>query len=155
MEEWKSRLKKILEGTEDKSKKVAEHSTSSADTRYHIIGFIENAVVPAFRVIKKELEDKGREVVIDSPDELEKKSSITVSITIYNNNEEEFFYSIRGRPYQKMSFAFPYHTEEEPKYCKAEVVLRSGVQQSIDIEKYSKEDIIHNFLDEYSKWAKF
>lgn len=155
MEEWKSRLKKILEGTEDKSKKAAEHSTSSADTRYHIIGFIENAVVPAFRVIKKELENEGREVVIDAPDELENKSSITVSITIYNNNEEEFFYSIRGRPYQKMSFAFPYHIEEEPKHCKAEIVLRSGVLQSIDIENYSKEDIINNFLNEYSKWAKF
>lgn len=155
MEEWKSRLKKILEGTEDKSKKAAEHKTSSADTRYHIIGFIENAVVPAFRELKKEIENEGREVVIDIPNELENKSSITVSITVYNSNEEEFYYSIRGRPYQKMSFAFPYHTEEEPKYCKAEIVLRSGVQQSIDIKNYSKEDIINDFLDEYSKWASF
>ncbi|WP_292486250.1 hypothetical protein [Methanohalobium sp.] len=155
MADWISRLNKILEGKEKKEKSSLESSTSDADTRYHIIGFIENAVIPAFTQLKKELENKGRKVVIEEPEDLEDRSSITASISVYKDDEEEFYYAIQGKPYQKMNFAFPYQPEDKPSYCKAVILLRSGVQGKIDIKKYSKEDIIQNFLDEYSKWVIF
>ena len=152
MKNWKDRLKDILKGKiEEGSEAPIPGERTGEMAEVYITSFIENSVLPAFRELSAELEKHKRCPVIDVDEQ-----KTEASLTVYFQEAEEFYYAVRGRAYQKGDFAFPQHAEtQEESSLEAEVVLRSGSHHMGDINSFSMDDIIKDFLDEYSKWAKF
>ncbi|AKB25684.1 High-affinity choline transport protein [Methanosarcina sp. MTP4] len=152
MNNWKGRLRDILEGKiEDESEAPVLEERIEEKAEVHVTSFIENSVLPAFRELSAELEKHKRCSVIDVDEQ-----KTEASLKVYFQDAEEFYYAVRGRTYQKGDFAFPQHAEtQNESSLEAEVILRSGSHHMGDINSFSMDDIIKDFLDEYSKWAKF
>lgn len=127
--------------------------------RMNIRDFIKNVVLPTYHELKNELEEHGKDVVINVDEPNLNYASIIVYTPSQTNPEEEveeFCFRIRGKTYQKMQFAFPQHAEEDqPRVRKAEIVLRTGTLKEYDFEQLTKEEIIDRFLEEYEKWIKY
>jgi choline/glycine/proline betaine transport protein len=114
--------------------------------------FLHEKVAPALQAVGEELSGHGRTAELDiEPD--------CVSITVYNEDEEEFYYAVKARTYRKATFAFPEMTfkdDSKDTYHRAEVYLREG-SQDYGIMGFDREHVIANFMHEYDKqlrWQK-
>ncbi len=147
MRKWQKRLKNILKQSETDSQ-----MTPRDQLQEEIQSFLEETVLPAFKEIKEELSQYNRQVQINYNNE-----NLEIDIIVYREGKEEFYYGIRCRFYQKMTFAFPLPAEEQSKPLgRAEVVLRVGqVKKNLDMNKTSRDDIIEDFLGEYEKWIAY
>ena len=82
-----------------------------------------------------------------------------VSITVYDGDEEEFYYAVRARTFRNATFAFPEMTfkdDEKDAHHRAMVYTREGAQD-YGIICYEKEQVIANFMHEYDRqlrWQK-
>ncbi|MEA1984727.1 MAG: hypothetical protein U9N13_03655 [Euryarchaeota archaeon] len=152
MSNWKTRMKGIFEGNGD----TPPSDMLIKAARMQMKTFFKGVVISAFTELKAELENYGRKVTIDV-DENTALASIYVYVQSVNVVwEEEFYFEIRGRTYQQKQFTFPAQVDENaPRNRKAEIVLRSGSLKEYDLEDLPKEEIIDQFLKEYSKWVKF
>lgn len=141
MADWRLRLKEMLSRTAR-----PQRGLGVEEARRAIEEFIENTVLPAFEELRVELESLGREVDIE-------RGQHHAGLTVLREGKEEFSFAVRGRAYHKLSFAFPeMGKDNEPRICKAEVVLSGGRTHGHEVHTYSKEAIIQEFLDEYGKW---
>jgi len=149
MPEWKNRLHSIMQkqGGEE-----GPENEQARQTRQRIDAYLRDVVVPAFQKIKHELYKYDRRAVIDDSGDKDE-----VSILVYKNGQEEFVYTVRCRAYYKRKFGFPVlkDDEEQPQTLQVEVTLRSGSQRKKDMDHFSEEAIIDDFLHEYEKWGKF
>lgn len=142
MSDWRSRMKEML----GRARPGGERGLSVQEARRTVSEFIDSTVLPAFEELKQELEQHGREVVID-------RGPHEAGLTVFNQGKEEFSFAVRGRVYHRLSFAFPeVGSDKEPRVTRAEVVLSGGRMHGHQVQRYSKEAIIQEFLDEYAKW---
>ncbi|MCD4820488.1 MAG: hypothetical protein K8R11_00060 [Methanococcoides sp.] len=156
MSELKKKLNNILK-SEDEEGTPSDVYLKFA--RMNIRDFIINVVLPSYHELKTELEEHGKDVVIDVDEPNLNYASIIVYTPSQTNPDEEieeFCFRIRGKTYQKMQFAFPQHAEEDqPRVQKAEILLRTGTLKEYDLEELTTKEIIDRFLGEYEKWIKY
>jgi hypothetical protein len=102
---------------------------------------------PAFIEIEKEVVKYGRTVKINT-------SEHQASIIVSKGNIEELFYGIRGKAYHSFDYTFPsFDLTDTAVRCYGQVLLRSGGKKVYELKKFTRKSIIHDFLNEYEKWA--
>lgn len=106
--------------------------------------FLSETVRPGLDELKEEMIKKGLQVKLFE----EKEQSI--SIVVINNGVEDFKYQVVLR-----SFEVPdYVPEENQRFCRAEVFLRSG-GQDYDVFGYTKDQIVADAVTQYEKHFHF
>lgn len=114
--------------------------------------FMEEVVLSAMRMVGEELEKQNTRVVIEDIDD----SRLHLEVDF--GEEVNFIYEVRLRPYGRPSFSLmelgEEDTTEEQKYYRAEVYLKEG-GQDYDLMGWSREQIIHDILDQYEKHIHF
>ncbi len=141
MSEWKKTLKEIFD--EDFHKKVKKDVESEGKLR--VKRFISDVVEPAFEEIADELKEYDRDIDVET-------ERMSATIRVFYEGHEEFYFSIRSRPYRKKEFSFPVLPlrDEKGDNYRAEVFLKEGPLYH-DVTNYSKEQIINEFLHEYKR----
>lgn len=120
--------------------------------REEVRNFLHEVVAPALNSVAQELARHGRDAEVEAdPDR--------VSITVYDGDEEEFYYAVKARSFRQATFAFPEMTFKENDkdvHHRAMVSTREG-SQNYGIMGYQKEQVIANFMHEYDRqlrWQK-
>jgi choline/glycine/proline betaine transport protein len=114
--------------------------------------FLQETVAPALNSVAQELARHGRDAEVETgPDQ--------VSITVYDGEEEEFYYAVKARTFRQATFAFPEMTfkdDDKDVHHRAMVYTQEG-SQDYGIMGYEKEQVIANFMHEYDRqlrWQK-
>ena len=147
---WKKRLTRLKR--KHYAKYFAEQYENISDEDIELANnnlkeFILDVVKPAFLDIKEELEKYNRIIQINF-------SEHQASIIVRKNNMEELFYGIRGKVFHRLGYNFPnFNLTDATVKCYAQVLLRSGGKKVYELKKFTRENIIHDFLNEYEKWA--
>lgn len=141
MAEWKKTLKEIFDKEHLKKKKTKVESEGKQRVRR----FMSDVVEPAFEEVANELKEYGRDINVEA-------NKMAVTIRVFYEGHEEFFFSIRSRPYRKKEFSFPVLPlkDEKGDYYRAEVFLKEGPLYH-DVTNYTREQIIEEFLHEYKR----
>ena len=141
MSDWKKELKELFDEEFRRKKKMQAESEDKMRVKRFISGIVE----PAFEDIAEELKEYDRDIDV----EIEKMAA---TIRVYNEGHEEFYFSIRSRPYKKKEYSFPVLAlrDDNGDYYRAEVYLKDGPLYH-DVTNYSKEQIIGEFLHEYKR----
>ena len=141
MSDWKKELKELFD--EDFQNKMRRKVESEGKLR--IKRFVSEVVEPAFEEIAEELKDYDRDIDV----EMEK---LAATIRVYYDGHEEFYFSIRSRPYKKKEFSWPVLPlrDEKGEYYRAEVYLKDGPLYH-DVTNCTKEQIIREFLHQYKR----
>jgi hypothetical protein len=104
-------------------------------------------VKPAFLDIEQELKKYDRVIQINLAEH-------QASIIVKKGNVEELFYGIRGTVFHRLGYNFPnFNVTDTTAKCYAQVLLRSGAKKVYVLKKFTRKNIIHDFLNEYEKWA--
>lgn len=133
-DDWKDRVDNIL-NLPDKKK---------------VNAFITNVVVEAFNAVSGQFEEKNYQASI-------KEGENKATFMVKHGQEIDFIYTVILREYDSPSFGFSSierHSFKKKKSFCAEVFLREG-SQNYDIMGYSKEQVIHDILDQYEKHMHF
>lgn len=125
---WRERLDMLLEYP--KKKKVED--------------FLVDVVNPAMSELCNELKAKGLEVKVHV------KAGESVSLTINNDDQQDFSYGVRLQVTEAPSFA----EGDQKKYSRAEVFLIQG-GQDYDVYGYSKDQLIADAVTQYEKHLHF
>jgi choline/glycine/proline betaine transport protein len=147
---WKSRLTRLKK--KNYAKYFADQHENIPDEDIEIANnnlkdFILNIVKPAFLDIEQELEKYGRTIQINLAEH-------QASIVVKKGNVEELFYGISGKVFHRLGYNFPnFNVTDTTVKCYAQVLLRSGVKKVYELKKFTRKNIIHDFLNEYEKWA--
>jgi choline/glycine/proline betaine transport protein len=141
MSDWKKELKELFD--DEHQSRVRQKIESEGKTR--VKRFITEVVEPAFEEIAEELKEYERDIDVEI-------ENMAGTIRVYHEGHEEFYFSIRSRPYKKKEFSFPVlpKRDEKGEYYRAEVYLKDGPLYH-DVTTYSKEQIIREFLHEYKR----
>jgi choline/glycine/proline betaine transport protein len=145
MSDWKKELKELFD--EDFQSKMRRKVESEGKLR--IKRFVSDVVEPAFEEIAEELKEYDRDIDV----EIEK---LAATIRVYYDGHEEFYFSIRSRPYKKKEFSFPVLPlrDEKGEIYRAEVYLKDGPLYH-DVTNYNREQIIREFLHEYKRHVQW
>jgi choline/glycine/proline betaine transport protein len=145
MSDWKQQLNNLF--SEEYRKNLKKKLVAGGNFR--IKNFLSETVVPAFEEVAEELSNYGKDVDV----EVGKKDA---SVTVSEDGDEEFFYSIRVRVYKERKYVFPVIplSDEEGQVYRAEVHLKSGPTDH-DVTTYTKDQIIENFLYEYRRHIRW
>lgn len=117
-----------------------------------VLRFLRETVAPALHSVADEMASHEREAEVEVEED-------QVSITIFHQDEEEFYYAVKARTFRKPSFAFPEMTfKEDGKdlYHRAMVYTRAG-SRDYGIMGHGPEQVIGNFMQEYDRqlrWQK-
>lgn len=137
MADWKSDLGSFFEQREpshqEATGKVDENLVKAKQ-------FIATVVVPAFEELKHELEKYGESIKTYGGSE-------SASIYVIRDGDELLRYTImvRGQiPHPETR----YRDRKSGRHWISEGVFKPGLQGST-IDQFSKEEVIHNFLEEY------
>ncbi len=141
MSDWKKEMKELF----DDELYIKRKQKAESEDKLRVKKFISDIVEPAFEEIAEELKEYDRDIDV----EIEKMAA---TIRVYNEGHEEFYFSIRSRPYKKKEFSFPVLPlrDEKGDYYRAEVYLKDGPIYH-DVTNYNKEQIIRQFLHEYKR----
>ncbi|MBP3191435.1 hypothetical protein [Natronogracilivirga saccharolytica] len=141
MSNWKKTLKEIFD--EDVLKKKRREAESKGKIR--VKKFIADVVEPAFEEIANELQEYDRDIDVET-------EAMSATIRVFHEGSEEFYFSIRSRPYRQKEFSFPVLPlkDEKGDQYRAEVFLKDGPLYH-DVTNYTKEQIIEEFLHEYKR----
>ncbi|MEX2584247.1 MAG: hypothetical protein WD766_13320 [Gemmatimonadota bacterium] len=114
--------------------------------------FLKETVTPALENVAGELTRHGRETELEvEPDR--------VSLTVYDGEDEEFYYMIKARAFRQPTFAFPeltFKEDDKDVHHRAMVYTREG-SRDYGIMGYGREQVIANFMHEYDsqlRWQK-
>jgi choline/glycine/proline betaine transport protein len=147
---WKKRLHRLKKKHYDKYfadqyENIPDEYMQEADKKLRT--FITDVAKPAFIEIEKEVVKYGRTVKINT-------SEHQASIIVSKGNIEELFYGIRGKAYHSFDYTFPsFDLTDTAVRCYGQVLLRSGGKKVYELKKFTRKSIIHDFLNEYEKWA--
>lgn len=145
-DEWKEELRKIVES---KPASIPEKDRDRVDdSRRELALFISDTVLPAFHALKDELEQHGREVSID-------ERTYQAGLHVFKDGREEYSYGIRGNIYHRMAFAFPETgRDDELHSTRAEIIPDQDSKREYELDKFTHDEIIKDFLVEYANWAE-
>ncbi|WET07728.1 BCCT family transporter [Lentisphaerota bacterium ZTH] len=149
-ENWKKRLERLKKRSFHKF--FAYHYDNLPEEglqkmNHKLEDFIQNIVKPAFEEIESEILKYDRSVKLSI-------STHQASIIVLKDDIEELYYGIRGKIYHKYGYTFPAFNPTDVKMeCFAQVILRSGPKKVHELKRFTPEHIIHDFLNEYEKWA--
>ncbi len=145
MSDWKKELKELFD--DEYHNKIRMQVESEGKTR--IKRFVSEVVEPAFEEIAEELKEYERDIDVEI-------ETMAAAIRVYYEGHEEFYFSIRSRPYKKKEFSFPVLPlkDEKGDYYRAEVYLKEGPLYH-DVTNYNKEQIIREFLHEYKRHVQW
>lgn len=140
---WRERLGRMLR-EQSKGKK--------RPSKAEVVQFLRDTVAPALESVAEELGRHGRDAEITVEAE-------TVSITVYEEDEEEFFYAVKARTFRKPMFAFPEMTfkQDDGDADHRAIVYTHEGSRDYGIMGYDKERVIANFMHEYDRqlrWQK-
>lgn len=121
--------------------------------RSQVKRFIEEVVQPAMELVDAELTKQNTQGSIN----VTKEDRIHFEVDL--GNEFNFIYEVRLRGYNPPTFAMSglnndEHRNEQYRYFRAEVCLQEG-GQDYDVMGWSREQIIHDILDQYEKHLHF
>lgn len=141
MSNWKQNLKEIFD--EDLLKKKKKEVESEG--KFRVKRFISEVVEPAFEEVADELNDYDRDIDVET-------ETMSATIRVFHEGSEEFYFSIRSRPYRHKEFSFPVLPlkDEKGDQYRAEVFLKDGPLYH-DVTNYTKEQIIGEFLHQYKR----
>lgn len=142
---WRDRLGRMFQHQEERSR-------STRPGKEDVRRFLREVVAPALSSVAEELARHGRDAEIETdPDQ--------VSITVFDGDDEEFYYAVRVRTFRQATFAFPEMTfaeDDRDVHHRAMVYTREG-SQDYGIMGYETEQVIANFMHEYDRqlrWQK-
>lgn len=132
---WKERLKTLV----------------SLPSKKEVLSFIENTVKPALSEVSEELKAQGVDARVESGEDGR------VWIEVRHGEQIDFFYSARPHAYEPPALIMrdtqPKQMEEH-KYYRIEVHLGEG-GQDYDIMGWTKETILNDVLEQYSRHVHF
>ncbi len=139
--DWRAQLQTLIG-----RQRPSRGHTDTETCRPRIRRFMDEEVDPAFKRLAAELQRNGRGVQVD-------RHPFQATLVVLREGNEEFTYTLRGRTYRRMPFAFPElrGSAGEP-ICLAEILLRGGTISETPLEGFTRDQIIQNFLAEYAKW---
>ncbi|MEM7097665.1 MAG: choline BCCT transporter BetT [Pseudomonadota bacterium] len=115
-------------------------------------GFIDRVVQPALSEFSQELHQHGMDVRIVDPER-----SNGVRLDVMHGTEIDFSYSVLIRSYKRPHDALVsdnHTTDGDEQYFRAEVHLAEG-GQDYDLMGWSKEQVLHDLLEQYEKHLHF
>lgn len=141
MNNWKNILKEIFD--EEYRKKARKRFESEGKLR--VKKFLEEVVQPAFEEIASEMSEYDRDVEVEI-------GRMSVSLRVYFEGNEEFYFAVKSRPYKEKEYSFPVLPlrDEKGDEFRAEVFLLEGPLQH-DVTNYSQQEIIEEFLHQYKR----
>jgi len=141
---WQERLEAILGRPRGGGPREATGELAKARDRAK--QFIEQTVLPAFREISQELKKHGREVRVE-------RLHYQANLVVLREGAEEFRYTIRARVFRQAVAAFPELKDDDvPRRVMGEVITRGRFAKDHDVDRFTHEGIIEDFLHEYAKW---
>ncbi|WP_029936002.1 BCCT family transporter [Thiomicrospira pelophila] len=132
---WKERLKTLV----------------SLPSKKEVLSFIENTVKPALTEVSEELKAQGVDARVESSEDGR------VWIEVRHGEQIDFFYSARPHAYEPPALIMrdtQSKQMEEHKYYRIEVHLGEG-GQDYDIMGWTKETILNDVLEQYSRHVHF
>ncbi len=132
---WKKRIRMIA------------HHPSLAEVR----AYLEKTVEAALREVAAELERQNLETFLGQGEDGRRW------IEVRHGSEVGFYYSVRPRPYEPPAFSMRDTRrvrQDTLKYHRAEIYLKEG-GQGYDVMGWSREELIHDVLDQYERHLKF
>ncbi|MFA9477490.1 BCCT family transporter [Phycisphaerales bacterium AB-hyl4] len=142
-DDWRPFLQRMLG---PKAEATATLTPEVQQAQQRMAEFVEKTVLPAFKTLRNELQQHGRQIEID-------RLPYHVALRVLRDGDEEFFYAIRCRAYRRRVLTFPELSDGTGKpIVRGEVVLRGGMGANRPMSEWSREIIIRDFLNEYSKW---
>ena len=141
MSDWKKELKELFD--EDFQNKIRRKVESEGKLR--IKRFVSEVVEPAFEEVAEELKEYDRDIDVET-------EKLAATIRVYHEGHEEFYFSIRSRPYKKKEFSWPVLPlrDDKGEFFRAEVYLKDGPLYH-DVTNYTKDQIIREFLHQYKR----
>jgi len=134
---WRQRLRELY-------REHGMRAEVARRSREDVQAFLREVVLPALETVAEELRRYDREAVVQA-------RADEVSVTVFHDHREEFFYAVRARTYKRPVFAFPEMAPrpgQEPLYHHAEVYLRDGSLRH-DVMGYDRDQVIDHFMHEY------
>lgn len=142
---WRDRLGRMFQHQEERTQR-------RRPGKEEVRRFLREAVAPALSSVADELARHGRNAEMETePDQ--------VSLTVFDGDDEEFYYAVRVRSFRQATFAFPEMTfadDDRDVTHRAMVYTREG-SQDYGIMGYETEQVIANFMHEYDRqlrWQK-
>ncbi len=120
--------------------------------RSHVKRFMDEVIQPSMEMVSAELSKQATQCFIHN----EEDDRIGFEVDL--GDDMNFFYEVRLRFYTQPAFALAglsdEERDEEHKYYRAEIHLKEG-GQDYDVMGWTKEQIIHDILDQYEKHIHF
>lgn len=118
--------------------------------RREVLAFLQEVVEPAMRRVEVELARQALQVKVETQEE-------RIWIEVGHDAEQDFFYSVRAKPYTAPTFAMRDTTArrgEQLRYYRADVYLKEG-GQNYDIMGWTEDQVIVDIIDQYEKHMHF
>jgi choline/glycine/proline betaine transport protein len=127
------------------------HAMMHQPKRREVVRYIQEVVKPALSEVAEELRKQNL------PTEVGAGEDDRVWVEVLHGDEIDFFYSVHPRPYEPPTFVMRDTGEkrlEKLKYYRAEVHLKEG-GHDYDVMGWSKDDVIHDVLEQYQRHMHF
>ena len=119
--------------------------------RREVLQYLSVKAQTALDEVANELRKRGLEVTVKLTEENR------IKLSVGHGEEIDFLYEIRPEPYQPPAFMLDdprRRRNADDLYYRAEVFLREG-GQDYDVMGWSKDDLIHDVLDQYQRHIHF
>ena len=127
------------------------HAMMYQPKRREVLRYLQNVVKPALSEVAEELRKQGMTVEVGEGDD------DRIWVEVLHGDEIDFFYSVHPRAYEPPTFVMRDTRDnrlEKLKYYRAEVHLKEG-GQDYDVMGWSKDDLIHDVLEQYERHMHF
>ena len=127
------------------------HAMMYQPKRREVVRYLHEVVKPALSEVAEELRKQSMKVEIGETDE------DRVWLEVLHGDEIDFFYSVHLRSYEPPTFVMRDTRDkrlEKLKYYRAEVHLKEG-GQDYDVMGWSRDDVIHDVLEQYERHMHF
>ncbi len=142
-DDWRKQLRWIIH-TADRYNQAPDEAI--AKPREQFDRYLEKVVMPAFVRIQRELEANDRTASIERDD-------ARVRLSVWRGDQLEFTYTVRGRGRAPMVFTFPEFTiDDPPPEIRVEVLANDVILGDHEIETWTHEQIVVDFVHAYGKW---
>jgi len=127
------------------------HAMMHQPRRREVVRYIEEVVKPALSEVAEELRKQNLAAEVGEGED------DRVWVEVLHGDEIDFFYSVHPRAYEPPTFVMRDTRDqrlEKLKYYRAEVHLKEG-GQDYDVMGWSRDDVIHDVLEQYERHMHF